>query len=84
MPEKSRLSGFLYFAVANAGRAGADTLVGTLNDGADALQVQVPTALSDIVRVADLVTELRPTTADITYFRHWTETPARSNRTRKL
>ena len=34
------------------------------------LQIQIPTALGDVVRVADPVAELRPASAHFTYFRH--------------
>ena len=63
-----RLGGFLNFAIANAGRAGANAFVGAFDDRMNRLQVQIPTALSDVVGVADFIAELRSATADITYF----------------
>ena len=64
------LGGFLDFTVANARGTGANPLVAALDYRTDGLQVQIPTALSHVVRVADFVAELRSATADITYFGH--------------
>ena len=72
------------FAVANAGRARPNTLVSTLNNGANRLQIQVPAALGHVVRVADFITELRSATADITYFRHGKKLPRAQGWARKL
>ena len=79
-----RLGRFLDFTVADAGCAGTNALVGAFDDGVNGLQVQVPAALGDVVRVADFVTELRSATADITYFRHGKRLPRAQDQTRKL
>src|SRR5260370_39600603 len=55
----SCLRGFLDLAVANAGRAYADPLVGAFDHGPNRLQVQIPTPVADIVGVTDFMAELR-------------------------
>src|SRR5260370_16518628 len=64
------LSGFLNFAVANAGGADANTLGRAVHDGVYGLQVHVPAALRHIVGVADPAAEPGPAPANFTYFRH--------------
>lgn len=64
--------GFYHFAAAQAGRAHTNALGRASNLRAHWAQVDVPTSLTDIVRVADIVPELRPLAADITYLCHWT------------
>lgn len=58
------LSGF------QAGRADADSLMRSLHNGAHGAQVHVPAALCHIMRVADIVSELRPFAAHFTYSCH--------------
>ena len=59
---------FLNLAVADAGRAHANALTATLNEGVHSLQIQIPAALGHIVGVADAMPELRSATAHFTYF----------------
>ena len=61
-----RLRRFLDFAAADAGRAGANALVGALDHRMYGLEIQVPAPLRYIVGVADLVTELRSAATYIT------------------
>ena len=49
------LSCLLHLTGAQTGRADANTLGGAVDDGAHALQVDVPATVRDIVRVADAV-----------------------------
>ena len=67
---QERLRGFLYFIVADAGSANANPFGGAGNYRTYLLQVDVPASVRNIVGVADLMTEYRPTTTDITYFCH--------------
>jgi hypothetical protein len=60
----------LHFTVANARRADTDTLAGAFNDGVDALQVQIPTAVRLVIRVAYSMAKLRPAAAQFTVLRH--------------
>ncbi len=53
----SRLSGFFDFARANARGADFDALAGSGNQGADRLEIWIPTAAPGIVGVADHVAE---------------------------
>jgi hypothetical protein len=61
----------LDFAASDAGRAHTQALGSAFDHRANRLQIEVPAALGHVVGVADAVAELRPTTADITYSRHW-------------
>jgi hypothetical protein len=67
------LGDLLDFAGTDAGRADPDPPARAIDQGADALQVQVPAALRDIVGVADPVTELGPATAYFASLCHKTE-----------
>src|SRR5713226_1116813 len=67
----SCLRGFLDLAVANAGRAHADPLVGAFDNSPNRLQVQIPTPLADIVGVTDFVAELRTPAAHIANSCHY-------------
>ena len=58
------------FAAAQAGSANANPLGGGAHAGMNCAQVNVPAALSHIVRVADTVSELRPFAAKFTYLCH--------------
>ena len=60
------LSGFLDFAVADAGSAGADFFRGATDQSADGLQIYIPATIRYVVGVADLMPELRTLAADIT------------------
>jgi hypothetical protein len=53
------LRDFLYFAGTDAGRADAKAAPGAIYHCAHCLQVQIPTALGDIMSVADAITEHR-------------------------
>jgi hypothetical protein len=68
--ELERLSGFLNFAGLNARRAHTDTLGRASDHRMDGLQVDVPAPLSDVVGVADAVSELRTAHTNFTHFRH--------------
>ena len=73
--EAQELSDFLDFAVADAGSAGAEALVGAVDDGADGLLVDVPAAIGHVVGVAHFVAELRTFAANFTNSCHDGETP---------
>ena len=62
--------GFLDLAVANARSTYANALGSAIDDGANALQIQVPAAFGHIVSVTDSISEFRPAPAHFTYFRH--------------
>jgi hypothetical protein len=64
------LSGFLNFAVADAGSANTDTLAGALDERMHALQVQIPAPLRHVMGVADFMPELWSTATDFTNFCH--------------
>src|SRR3954467_9243580 len=70
-----KLGGFLDFAVADAGCAAANALAGAIDDCTDSLQVHIPSPFGDVVRVADLISELRTFAANFTNSCHWVETP---------
>ena len=70
---------FLDLAALDAGSANADALGRAVYHRAHGLQVDVPSAFRYVVRVADPVAELRPTSADITYFRHSPHAPLGGN-----
>ena len=67
---KGSLSGFLNFAVLNAVRAHFNALRSARDHRVHLLQVDVPTTLRHVVRVADPVSELGAAPAKITHFRH--------------
>ena len=66
---------------ADAGRANAHALAGAVNEGANVLEVDVPAALGDIVRVADPATELGTAPADFAILCHKTENSRAVERT---
>src|ERR1700730_18325291 len=66
---------FLDLTALDARSANTDALSRAVYQRAHGLQVDVPPALGYVVRVADPVAELRPTPADITYFRHSPHAP---------
>ena len=70
-----QLRGFLNFAVANAGCAGAYTLARAADNSAHRLQIHIPAPIGNVVGVADLMPELRPFAAYITNSCHWVKTP---------
>lgn len=61
---------FRNFPAAQAGSADADTLGAALHFGTNRPQINVPAPPADIVRVADIISELRPLAAHITYLCH--------------
>ena len=61
---------FRDFSTAQAGSADADTFSGALHLGANGPQIDVPSSPADIVGVTDIVSELRPLAAHITYLCH--------------
>ena len=67
VPELCR---FLDLTALDAVGAHSHALGGTLDRGADLLQVNIPAPLGHIIGVADAVAEPRPTTAHFTYLRH--------------
>jgi len=69
---RNGLRHFLDFIGADAGRADPNAFSGAINKGADGLEVNVPAAISDIVRVADPIAELRAATADFANLCHKT------------
>jgi hypothetical protein len=71
--ERKRLSDLLDFAGTDARRANAKAAAGAVHQRANRLQVQVPTALRQIVGVADAVTELGTAATDLANFCHKTE-----------
>jgi hypothetical protein len=58
------------FASLDAGRANANTLANTIYNCLDRLQVRVPATARDVMRVRDVVAELRSFVADFTYLCH--------------
>jgi hypothetical protein len=58
----------LDFAVANAGCADANALASAFDNGVDALQIQIPATLRNVVGVAYFMAELGSAAADITNF----------------
>ena len=69
------LGGLLYFAVLDAGSASSDPLSVAVHDSPNRLQIDIPSALRHIVRMADAVAELRPAPAHVTYLRHDNDSP---------
>jgi len=53
------LRDFLNFTVADAGRAGAQALMRSVDDRAHGLNIDVPAAVAHIVGVTDLMPKLR-------------------------
>jgi hypothetical protein len=64
------LGDFLDLAVADARRADLQTLAPAIDDRADALQVDVPTTLGQIVSVAHPITKLGAAPTHVAYFCH--------------
>ena len=62
-----------YFAAAQAGSADADVLGRSPYFGVNRSQIDVTAPFTDVVGVADGVSELRPLAADITNSRHNSE-----------
>ena len=58
------------FAGLDAGRANANALANTVHNSLDRLQVWVPATARDVVRVRDVISELRTFAANITYLCH--------------
>ncbi len=67
---RSGLSGLLDLAVANAGRAGPNTLACTIQHGANSLQVHIPPTIGYVVCVTDFVSKLWALAANFTYSCH--------------
>jgi hypothetical protein len=61
---------FYDFATAQAGGADANTSGGRADLGMHRPQVDVPTPFGDVMSVADIIPELRPFAADLTYLCH--------------
>jgi hypothetical protein len=61
---------FSDFSAAQARSADADTFGGALHLGANRTQINVPSPPADIVGVTDVIPELRPLAAYITYLCH--------------
>jgi len=57
--------GFLNLAVADARSAGPHTLAGPINQSPNRLQIDIPAPVRNVVSVAHLVPELRPSAADV-------------------
>ena len=58
------------FPASQAGSADADAFGGALHLGTNGPQIDVPAPPADIVGVTDIVSELRPLAAHITYLCH--------------
>ena len=65
-----RLRDLLDFTGANARCAHPDAAAGAIDEGADVLEIEIPAALGNVVRVADPIAELRATTADFANLCH--------------
>jgi len=72
----------LYSSVADAGGADAHPLPGTLDEGVDSLQVQIPATLRYVVGMADPMPELRSATTDFTNSCHKNTLRTHSRRAR--
>jgi len=57
-------------AALDAVSAGADALGGALDDGVNGLEIRAPAAARYVVRVRDVVTELRAFAANVAYLCH--------------
>lgn len=68
------------FAGADAAGAGADLFVGAFHFRLYRAQVDVPAPLGNVVGVADVVAELRPFAADVTYASHNKNLPIVANK----
>jgi hypothetical protein len=71
--EWRELGDFLDFAVPNARRADCQPFAGAFDEGADGLKIDIPSALGDVMSVADTVAKLRPATAYIANLCHKTK-----------
>ena len=69
-----KLGCFLDFTVLDAVRAHFDALRGARDNRVHLLQIDVPTTLRHVVRVADPVTKLGASPAKFTHFRHCLQT----------
>jgi len=58
------------FAALDAVGADANALAGAVDERLDGLEVDAPAPAGHVVRVGDVVAELRPFAAQITYLRH--------------
>jgi len=58
------------FAAAQAGSTDTHALAAALHLGADGPQIDVPAPTRDVVRVADVISRLRPLAADFTNLCH--------------
>ena len=67
------LGDFLNFTVSNARRADLQPFAGAFDEGADGLKIDIPTALGDVMSVADTVAELGAATAYIANLCHKTK-----------
>lgn len=67
------LRDLLNLAIADAGSTNTHTLAGALHQGPNRLQIQIPTTLRDIVRVANAVPKPGPAPANFTNLSHKTE-----------
>ena len=65
-----RVLGFDYFAASQAGGADAHALGSAFHFGANRAQVDVPSPTRHVVGVADGISKLRPSAADITNLCH--------------
>jgi hypothetical protein len=65
------LCDLLNLTVADAGSAGAKTLVRSVDDSAHGLNVDVPAAVAHVMGVTDLMPELRAFAAYFTYSCHF-------------
>ena len=75
------LRDLLNLTVADAGRANAHALARPIDKGANALEVDVPPTLGNVVRVADPATELGAAPADFANLCHKTENSRAVERT---
>jgi hypothetical protein len=76
------LRDLLDLAIADAGRANTHATSGAVDEGANTLQIQVPTTLGDIVRVADPATELGTAPANFANLCHKTKLSRASTKTK--
>src|SRR4051812_29977941 len=68
--QRNKLRGFYDLACLDAAGAHANPLVAAAHLGLDGPKVDVPTAFGNVVRVRDLVTELRAFAADCANLSH--------------
>jgi hypothetical protein len=71
-PEESgeELGGLLYFSALNARGANSDALGRAFDHCVYGLKIQIPAPLSQVVGVADTVSEPGAALTDFTHFRH--------------